>query len=235
MQPDIRYPGQTGQVEGLSQHALETQKVLRNTYMMLGLSLIPTVIGAFIGTNTNFAFMAQHPIMFSLGMLAVMIGMIWGIGANRNSTLGVVLLLGLTFVMGWFLGPILQYALHLSNGAQLVGMAAGGTGAIFLTLAGIATVTKKDFSFMGKFLMVGLVLLIIASLANLFFQVPVASLAISAVAILVFSGYILYDVSRIVNGGETNYVMATLALYLDIYNIFVNLLNILISLAGNRD
>jgi modulator of FtsH protease len=137
--------------------------------------------------------------------------------------------------MGWWLGPMLQYALQFRNGGQLVGVAAGGTGLIFFTLAGIATVTKKDFSFMGKFLMVGLILLIIASIANLFFQVPVASMTISALVILLFSGYILYDISQIVHGGETNYVMATLKIYLDIYNIFVNLLNLLLAFSGQRD
>jgi FtsH-binding integral membrane protein len=170
-----------------------------------------------------------------VGMLAVMFGMFMGISANRNNTLGIALLLGVTFFLGLMLGPILQVALHFRNGPQLIAMAAGGTGAIFFTLATIATVTKKDFSFMGKFLMVGLIMLILASLANMFFQIPVASLAISAIAIMIFSGYILYDISRIIHGGETNYVMATLAIYLDIYNIFVNLLNLLMALAGNRD
>jgi modulator of FtsH protease len=138
-------------------------------------------------------------------------------------------------VMGVMLGPILQYALHFSNGSQLIGLSAAGTGIIFLTLAGIATTTKKDFSFMGKFLMIGLILLIVASLANLFFAIPAFSLALSGVAVLLFSGFILYDVSRIVTGGETNYVMATLALYLDIYNLFVNLLQLLLAFAGSDD
>ncbi len=137
--------------------------------------------------------------------------------------------------MGVMLGPILQVALNLRNGAEIVGLAAGGTGAIFLTLAGIATTTKKDFSFLGKFLMVGIVLLILASLANIFFQIPALALTLSAVAILLFSGFLLYDVSRVVNGGETNYVMATLAIYLDIYNIFVNLLQLLMAFMGERD
>jgi len=157
------------------------------------------------------------------------------VGATRNSIWGVVLLLAFTFVMGWWLGPMLQYALNFRNGGQLVGVAAGGTGLIFFTLAGIATVTRKDFSFMGKFLLVGLILLFIASIANLFFQVPVASMTISALVILLFSGYILYDVSQIVHGGETNYVMATLKIYLDIYNIFVHLLNLLLIFSGRRD
>lgn len=154
---------------------------------------------------------------------------------NRDNGLGVALMLGLTFFMGLMLGPILQVALHLRNGAQLVGIAAGGTGVIFFSLATIATVTKKDFSFMGKFLFIGLILLIVASLANMFFQIPVMQLTISAIAVLIFSGFILFDVSRVVTGGETNYIMATLAIYLDIYNLFVNLLQLLMALSGERD
>jgi FtsH-binding integral membrane protein len=215
--------------------SLSTHKVLRNTYMMLGLTMIPTVIGAFIGMSMNFSFMAQSPILGAVIMLAVMFGLFWGISKNRDSGVGVALLLALTFFMGLMLGPILQVALHLKNGAQLVGLAAGGTGVIFLALASYATVSKKDFSFLGNFLFVGLILLIIASLANMFFQVPAAALAISSVAVLIFSGFILFDVSRIVQGGETNYIMATLALYLDIYNLFVNLLQLLMALSGERD
>lgn len=213
----------------------QTNKVLRNTYMMLGLTMIPTVIGAFFGMSLDFSWAAQSPFMFAIGMLAVMMGLFYGISATRDSGLGVVLLLVLTGFMGVMLGPILQVALNLSNGTELVGLAAGGTGAIFLTLAGIATTTKKDFSFLGKFLMVGIVLLILASLANIFFQIPALSLTLSAVAILLFSGFLLYDISRIVNGGETNYVMATLSVYLSIYNIFVNLLQLLMAFMGERD
>jgi FtsH-binding integral membrane protein len=116
-----------------------------------------------------------------------------------------------------------------------VALAGGMTAAIFFAMAGIATVTKKDFSFMGKFLFVGLILLIVASLANLFFQVPAASLTISVIAVFIFSAYILYDVSRIIHGGETNYVMATMALFLNIYNLFVSLLNILLAFSGQRE
>jgi len=219
----------------LSTVVTERNKVLRNTYMMLALTMIPTVVGAFIGMATNFSFMAQHPIMFSLLMFAVMMGLMFGVSALRNSVWGIVALLGFTFVMGIFLGPILQVALHLKNGAQLVGMAAGGTGIIFGSLATLATVTKRDFSFMGKFLFIGVILLIIASLANMFFQVPALALTISAIAVLIFSAYILFDISQIVNGGETNYVMATMGLYLDIYNIFINLLNLLMAFSGERD
>jgi modulator of FtsH protease len=174
-------------------------KVLRNTYMMLALTMIPTVIGAFFGMSTNFSFMAQHPVVFSLLMFAVMMGLMFGVSALRNSVWGIVALLGFTLIAGFFLGPILQVALHLKNGAQLVGMAAGGTGIIFGSLATLATVTKKDFSFMGKFLFIGVILLIIASFANLFFQVPALALTISAIAVLIFSAYILFDISQIVN------------------------------------
>ena len=210
-------------------------QVLRNTYMMLALTMIPTVIGAFLGMSTNFSFMAQHPVVFSLLMFGVMMGLMFGVSALRNSVWGIVALLGFTLVAGFFLGPILQVALHLKNGAQLVGMAAGGTGIIFGSLATIATVTKKDFSFMGKFLFIGLILLIVASFANMFFQIPALSLTISAIAVLIFSAYILFDVSRIVNGGETNYVMATMGLYLNIYNLFINLLSLLMAFSGERD
>jgi modulator of FtsH protease len=213
----------------------QPNQVLRNTYMMLGLTMIPTVIGAYFGMNLHFAIAAEHPFMFAIGMMAVMMGLFFAINANRNSGLGVALLLLLTGFMGLMLGPILQTALKLSNGAEIVGLAAGGTGAIFLTLAGIVTTTKKDFSFLGKFLMIGVVLLILASLANIFFQIPALALTLSAVSILLFSGFLLYDVSRVVNGGETNYVMATLSIYLSIYNIFISLLQLLMALMGERD
>ncbi|MDO9149757.1 MAG: Bax inhibitor-1/YccA family protein [Methylotenera sp.] len=223
-------------VLGRSESAeLATNRVLRNTYALLGLTMIPTVIGAFIGMSMNFSIAQQHPFIFAIGALAVMYGLFAAISANRNSSFGVVLLLGLTFLMGMLLGPILQHALNLSNGAQIVGLAAGGTGIILMTLAGIATTTKKDFSFMGKFLLVGIILLIVASLANIFLQIPAMALALSAVGVILFSGFILYDVSRIVNGGETNYVMATLGLYLSIYNLFTSLLHLLMGLMGSND
>ncbi|MDH4234296.1 MAG: Bax inhibitor-1/YccA family protein [Gallionella sp.] len=215
--------------------ATEQNKVLRNTYMMLALTMIPTVIGAFAGMSINFSFMAASPIMSSLLMFGAMIGMMFAVSALRNSVWGIAALLGFTFVAGVFLGPILQVALNFKNGAELIGMAAGGTGIIFFSLATLATVTKKDFSFMGKFLFIGLILLIVASLANLFFQIPALSLTISAIGVLLFSAYILFDVSRIVNGGETNYVMATLGLFLSIYNLFISLLQLLMAFSGERD
>ncbi|MDP2144635.1 MAG: Bax inhibitor-1/YccA family protein [Gallionella sp.] len=215
--------------------AIEQNKVLRNTYMMLALTMIPTVIGASVGMSMNFSFMAESPIISALLMFGAMMGMMFAVSALRNSVWGIVALLGFTFVAGVLLGPILQVALHLKNGAELVGMAAGGTGIIFFSLATIATVTKKDFSFMGKFLFIGLILLIVASLANIFFQIPALSLTISAIAVMIFSAYILYDVSQIVHGGETNYVMATLGLFLNVYNLFISLLQLLMAFAGERE
>ncbi|OIR00071.1 modulator of FtsH protease YccA [mine drainage metagenome] len=214
---------------------LVINKVLRNTYALLGLSLIPTVVGAYFGLQMNFSFMALHPFIFGIGFLAVMFGLFKLIEVNQNSGVGVWLLLGVTFLFGLMLGPILQNALHFSNGAQIVGLAAAGTGITFLSLAAIASSPARDFNYLGKFLFIGLILAIIASLANAFLHIPVLSLVVSGISIIIFSGYILYDVNQIVRGGQTNYVMATLSLYLDIYNIFVNLLNILMSLMGSRD
>jgi len=228
----MTYPVTTAPIGSLS---TEQNKVLRNTYMMLALTMIPTIIGAFVGTSISFSFLAASPILGSLLMFGAMMGMLFAVAALRNSVWGIAALLGFTFVAGVFLGPILQVALHLKNGAQLIAMAAGGTGLIFFSLATIATVTKKDFSFMGKFLFIGLILLIVASLANLFFQIPAMSLTISAIAVLIFSAYILFDVSRIVHGGETNYVMATLGIYMSLYNLFINLLSLLMAFGGERD
>ena len=210
--------------------------VLRNTYWLLALSLLPSIAGAFVGMQLNFfAFFQSSPIMAPLLMFGLMIGSLFVVTALRNSSWGVVALFGFTFIAGLALTPILTVALGLRNGGQLIGLAGGMTASIFFALAGIATVTKKDFSFMGKFLFVGVILLIVASLANLFFQVPAASVAISAIAVMIVSAYILYDVSRIVHGGETNYIMATMSLFLNIYNIFLSLLNILMAFSGNRD
>jgi modulator of FtsH protease len=215
--------------------ALQTNRVLRNTYALLALSMVPTVFGALVGVQLNFSFLAGSPIVSLLLFLGIAWGFMWGIQRNKDSGVGVLLLLGLTFFMGVVLGPILQVALGFRNGGTLIAMAAGGTGAIFLALAGYASTTKRDFSNMGKFLFAGLILLFVASIANIFFQVPALALAISAIGVALFSAYILFDINRIVQGGETNYVIATLSVYLDIYNIFVNLLNLLMAFTGQRD
>lgn len=230
MQPNYQVIGQASQ-----ERALQQNRVLRNTYLLLALSMVPTAIGALFGVQLNFAFMAGSPFISFLLFLAVAWGFMWGIQKNKDSGMGVVLLLGLTFLMGLMLGPILQVSLGFRNGGALISLAAAGTGTIFFTLAGIATVTKKDFSFMGKFLFVGVILLLLAMVANIFLQVPALALTISAIAVLIFSAYILFDVSRVVTGGEDNYIVATLAIYLDIYNLFVHLLNLLLAFAGERD
>lgn len=216
--------------------AATRNRVLKNTYWLLGLSMLPTVLGAIIGIQMNFAVIfAGSPFIAFLLFFAGAFGFMWAIGRNRDSSLGVALLLAFTFFMGLMLSISLSAALNFRNGGELIAMAAAGTGIIFFSLATIATVTKKDFSFMGKFLFIGLILLVVASIANMFFAIPALALTISAVAVLLFSAYILYDVSNIVNGGETNYVMATLQIYLDIYNLFVNLLNLLLAFSGERD
>jgi modulator of FtsH protease len=216
--------------------ALDQSRVLRNTYWLLALSLLPTVAGAFVGMQLNFfALFRAAPIMTPLLMFGAMIGALFVVTRLRNSVWGVVALLGFTFLAGLFLTPILTVAAGFRNGGQLVALAGGMTAAIFFVMAGIATVTKRDFSFLSKFLFVGLILLIVASLANIFFAVPAVSLTISAVAVLIFSLYILYDVSNIVHGGETNYVMATLNMYLNLYNLFISLLNLLLAFTGQRD
>lgn len=228
MQPEIQYGSPSSALY------IERNKVLRNTYLLLALTMVPTVIGAFIGISTSGIIM-QHPIMASLLMIAGVIGLQFAISANRNSAFGVLLLLGMTFLLGWWLGPLLNIALRLSNGPQLIGIAAVGTGGILLAMSLIATTTKKDFSFMGKFLFVGMIVLLLAIVANMFFQIPALALTISALVVVVFSLFLLHDVSRIVTGGETNYIMAATGVYISLYNIFANLLTLLMAFTGNRD
>lgn len=228
----IDQPGVPG-----GQVAVDVQhRVLRNTYWLLALSMLPTIAGAWTGMQFNFVklFIAA-PVMTPLLMFAVMIGALFAVTALRNSAWGVPALFAFTFIAGLMLAPILSVAAGFRNGGQLVALAGGMTAAIFFGMATLAMVSKRDFSFLGKFLFVGLMLLIVASLANLFFQVAAVTLTVSAIAVLIFSAYLLYDVSSIVRGGETNYISATLKLFLDIYNIFISLLNLLLAFSGQRD
>jgi len=216
--------------------ALDQSRVLRNTYWLLALAMLPTVAGAVAGMQLNFiALFKAAPIMTPLGMFALMLGSLFVVTRLRNSSWGVLALFAFTFISGLMLTPILTVAAGFRNGGQLVALSGGLTAAVFFALAAYATVSKRDFSFLGKFLFVGLILLIVASLANLFFQVPAVALTISAVAVMIFSLYLLHDLSNIVRGGETNYVMATLNLFLDLFNIFVSLLNLLLAFSGQRD
>jgi modulator of FtsH protease len=207
--------------------------VLRNTYWLLALSMVPTVLGAFIGVAFHVPMLGGG--LGALLFLGIAFGFIWGIERNKDSGLGVALLLGFTFFMGLMLTPILSRTLGYSNGGFLIMTAFGGTASVFAVMASVATVSKRDFSGLGKWLFAGVIVLILASLANIFLGLSALAITISVIAIAIFSAYILYDVQQIVNGGETNYIRATLAIYLDVYNIFVNLLALLGIAGGSRD
>lgn len=208
-------------------------KVLRNTFWLLALSMLPTVLGAFIGVSM------QLP-MLSGGMgfvifLVVAFGFMFAIEKTKHSAVGVGVLLGFTFFMGLMLTPLLRHTLGYSNGGQLIMTAFGGTAVVLAVMASIATTSKRDFSAMGSWLFAGVIVLLLAGVANIFLQIPALTIVFSVLAIGIFSAFILYDVQRIVNGGETNYISAALAIYLDVYNIFSNLLALLGFAGGDRD
>ena len=234
MQPDL----QSGTIYSAGSQGVAAQqnKVLRNTYLLLAVSLIPTVIGAAVGTTYfNFSFMRSSPIMSVIIMMAVFYGWIFMIEKNRNSALGVGLLLGFTAFMGLMMAPLLHSILSLRNGGQLVMMAAGGTAAVFFVLSGIAATTKRDFSFLNKFMLVGFVVIMLGVVAQIFLQSPLMQLMLCGAFIIFSSAIILWQINAIVRGGETNYVSATLSLYVSLYNIFTSLLQILGVVGGDRD
>ena len=242
MQPELK-PVRTdnsgfgrGSYDAAQDVAVSTQgqKVLRNTYLLLALTMVPTVLGAWIGTRTAGIIMAS-PMISMLVLLAGVIGLQFAIAKYRNSAVGIALLLLMTGLLGWWLGPLLNVALSMSNGMQLVGYAAVGTGAIFFAMGAVASTSKRDFSFMGKFLFVGMWALLLAIIANYFLQIPALALTISTLVIVVFSLFLVYDLQRIVRGGETNYVMATTGVYMSLFNIFANLLHLLLAFAGERE
>ena len=211
-------------------------RVLRNTYWLLAISLIPTVLGAAFGMYSGInKVMATSPFITMIIFLAGAFGLMYAIEKNKENSLGVGLLLLFTFFMGMMLSRLLGHVLGMSNGTQLVMFAFGGTAAVFGTMATLATSIKRDLSGLGKFMFVGVVILLLASVANIFLQLPALMLTISVVAIVIFSAFMLIDLQRVVNGGETNYVSATLAIYLDVYNVFANLLAILGITGGSRD
>ena len=224
--------GRTGAVS-----TVETRnRVLRNTYWLLALSMIPTVLGAWVGLATGFSlFAATSPAMSLLAFFAIAFGFMFAIEKTKNSSAGVFVLLGFTFFMGLMLSRILGFVLGFSNGPSLIMLAFGCTGVIFASMATIATVSKRDFSGLGKWLFMGVIVLLLASVANVFLHLPALMLTVSVMAIVIFSAYMLFDVQRVVNGGETNYITAALAIYLDLYNVFVNLLALLGIFGGNRN
>jgi modulator of FtsH protease len=231
MQPELRAVATGGAAQDF---ATQQHKVLRNTYMLLALSLIPTVIGAAIGTNVDLGFMRTSPILSLFAILGIFYGWIYAIERNRESSLGVVLLLGFTMFLGLLLGPLLHRVLGFKNGTELVMMAAGGTAAVFFVMAGIASSTKRDFSGMGNFLTVGAVIIMLAVVANAFLASPMLYVVLIGAFVLFSSLMILWQVNTIVRGGETNYISATLSLYISIYNLFSSLLQLL-GLGGSND
>jgi modulator of FtsH protease len=233
MQPDLRTIP-TGAPGAAQDFALQQHKVLRNTYMLLALSLIPTIIGAAIGTNVDLSFMRTSPMLSFVAILAIFYGWIYAIERNKQSALGVLLLLGFTLFLGLLLGPLLHRVLGFKNGTELVMMAAGGTAAVFFVMAGIASSTKRDFSGLGSFLTVGAVIIMLGVVASMFMASPILYLVILGAFVLFSSLMILWQVNAIVRGGETNYVSATLTLYISIYNLFSSLLQLL-GLGGSND
>ena len=215
--------------------AVTQNKVLRNTYMLLATSMIPTAVGALLGVSMQFSFFSGSPFIGFIAFMAIAFGFMWGIEKNKNSGVGVAILLAFTFFMGLMLSRLLQFTLGFSNGGSMITLAAGGTTLVFLSMAAIASNTKRDFSNLGKFLQVGVILLLVAIVANIFLQLPALQLTIAVACIGIFSAYLVYDLNNIVRGGETNYISATLAVYLDIYNIFVSLLQLIMALTGERD
>lgn len=215
---------------------ISQNRVLRNTYALLALSLIPTIAGAWLAVALGLGpYLIAHRMVYMVVFLAGAFGLMFAVQANRTSGLGVALLLAFTFFMGAMLAPLLSRILGFSNGLTLIGLAFGGTAAVFTAMATLATVVKRDLSGLSKFLFVGAILLLVAMIANVFLQLPGLMIALSLIAIGIFSAFMLVDVNRIVTGGETNYVSATLGLYLDIYNVFANLLAILGITGGSSD
>jgi len=214
--------------------APDRQRVLRNTYWLLALSMLPTVLGAWIGVSTG--------IMASMGMGLSMIvfmvgafGLMYVVEKTKDSSTGVYALLAFTFFMGLMLSRLLAAILGFKNGSSLIMTAFGGTGAIFFAMATMATVVKRDLSSLSKFLFVGVIILLVAGIANIFLQSSALMLTLMVVSMAVFSAFMLVDIKRVIDGGETNYISATLAIYLDLYNVFQSLLSLLGIFGGDRD
>lgn len=214
--------------------AVDRQRVLRNTYWLLALSLVPTVLGAWIGVATGLFQLMSPGVSMAVFFIGAF-GLMFLVEKTKDSAAGVAALLGFTFFMGLMLSRLIGYVLGYKNGTSLVMTAFGGTAAVFFAMASLATVIKRDLSFMGKFLVVGAVVLMVASIANFFLQSSALMLTILVMMLGVFSAFMLYDIKRVIDGGETNYITATLAIYLDLYNVFQSLLSLLGIFGGERD
>jgi len=212
----------------------ERQRVLRNTYWLLALSLLPTVLGAWLGVATGIT----RSLSGGIGLMVFLGGafaFMFAIEKTKNSAAGVPVLLGFTFFMGLMLSRLIAMVLGFKNGSELIMTAFGGTAGVFFVMASLATVIKRDLSGMGKWLFVGALVLMIGAIINVFVGSSAGMLAISVAAIGIFSAYMLYDLKQIMDGGETNYISATLALYLDMFNVFQSLLALLGIFGGERD
>jgi len=219
---------------GYAMSQAQRNKVLRNTYWLLALSLVPTVLGAWLGVATGIT----QALSGGLGLivfLAGAFGFIFAIQKTKDSAAGVPVLLGFTFFMGLMLSRLIAMVLGFKNGPELVMTAFGGTAGVFFVMASLASVIKRDLSGMGKWLMVGAIVLMVGAVVNVFVGSSAGMLAISVAAIGIFSAYMLYDLKQIIDGGETNYISATLALYLDIINVFQSLLALLGIFGGERE
>ena len=217
---------------GISQE--ERNRVLRNTYWLLALSLLPTVLGAWLGVATGIT----ESLRGGLGLIVFLggaFGFMFAIEKTKNSAAGVGVLLGFTFFMGLMLSRLIGMVLGFKNGTDLIMTAFAGTAGVFVVMASLATVIKRDLSGMGKWLMVGALVLMVGSIINVFVGSSAGMMAISVAAIGIFSAYMLYDLKQIIDGGETNYISATLALYLDLFNVFQSLLALLGIMGGERD
>jgi len=205
---------------------LSTNKVLKNTYMLLSMTLVFSAITASI----SMAMGLGHGT--ALIFMLVGFGLLFVVNRTADSSKGIIAIFAFTGVMGASIGPMLNYYLAMPNGPEMVMQAMGGTAIVFFGLSAYALTTRKDFSYMGGFLLVGLLVAVVAMIANIFLNIPALSLTISAAVVMIMSGLILFDTSRIINGGETNYIRATVSLYLDIYNLFIHLLHLLSALNG---
>ena len=216
--------------------AAQTNRVLRNSYLLLAITLLPSIVGAYAGAI--FPLMAAMGWMSLIVFLAAMFGLQAMVIKNRHSVAGIWWLLTFTFVMGYFVGPLVGYVLGAySNGAELVATAIGGTAALFFGLAGYASATKRDLSSpsLGKMLFIGMWMVFIVAIVNSFVGIPALSAAVSAVFIVIASGFILFTVNRVVRGGEDNYIMVTMTLYIMLLNLFQSLLHLLMIFGGNRE
>jgi modulator of FtsH protease len=223
------YPG-----TGITLPAAQRNAVLRNTYGLLALSMVPTVMGAWVGVSTGISAM-MGPGLSLIVFLAGAFGFMYAIEKTKHSGTGVLVLLAFTFFMGLMLARLVGSILGLRNGASLVMTAFGGTAAIFFAMASLATVIKRDLSGLAKFLFVGVLIIIVAAIANAFLQSSALMLALLVLCLGIFSAFMLVDIKRVLDGGETNYVSATTAIYLDVYNVFSSLLALLGIFGGDRD